>query len=198
MTLDINGQAATLGNHARTLGDLIGYVDEHLAATGEVMTAVRLDGVDAVAFRDPIVCSQALSAFRTVQVETGSPQVLARRCLDDAALALTSLSQATRTAADGFRGADVGQARSILEQVSQGLIAVLQVVSTAGLALPGAFDGPDAHSVASLSAELDRIVGDLVTAQQNEDWLQVADILDYDLDPALNGWRKVLSEVAAA
>lgn len=198
MTLDINGRTVTLGNHARTLGDLIECVDERLADTGDVMTAVRLDGVDEVAFRDPIVCGQALSAFSTIQVETASPQVLARQCLEDAALALASLSQATRAAADGFRGADVGQARTTLEQISQGLMAVLHIVSAAGPALPGAFDGPDSRFVDSLSTELDRIVGDLVAAQQNEDWIQVADVLEYDLGPALNGWRNVLTDVAAA
>ena len=44
----------------------------------------------------------------------------------------------------------------------------------------------------------DRIIRDLVDGQRNQDWLQVADILEYDLDPMLSGWRSVLTQVAAA
>lgn len=200
MTVEINGRETIVGNHMKTVGDLVTFVDGALAAHGEVVTVLRLDEVDETAFRDPDVCSQDLSAFRTVRVESGSPQALARRCLGDAAQALGSLSRASHEAADLFRGYDVTPARAMLEQVSQGLMAVLRIVSAASLALRRELDGvgADGKSIASLSADLDRILQDLVASQHNEDWLQIADILQYDLSPVLDGWECALTEVAAA
>ncbi|MDO8834151.1 MAG: hypothetical protein Q7V01_01070 [Vicinamibacterales bacterium] len=200
MTVEINGRETTVGNQLKTVGDLVAFVDETLAASGEVVTALRLDEVDEAAFRDPQVCRQRLSGFRAIQVESGSPQALARRCLGDAAQALGSLSQATHEAAGLFRGDDIAQAKAMLEQVSHGLMAVLRIVSAASLALRRELDGAgaDGRSIASLSAELDRILQNLVASQQDEDWLQVADVLQYDLGPVLDGWGYVLTEVAAA
>lgn len=200
MTVEINGRKTTIGNHLKTVGDLVSFVDGMFAPRGEVVTALRLDEVDEAAFRDPQVCGQALSGFRVVRVESGSPQALARRCLGDAAEALGNLSQATHEAARLFRGDDVGPAKAMLEQVSHGLMAVLRIVSAASLALRRELDGVDAdgRSIASLSTDLDRILRDLVASQQNEDWLQVADVLQYDLGPVLDGWECALTEVAAA
>ena len=200
MTLHINGQATMPGNQSKTWGDVVASLDQQLTTSGDVVTAVRLDGVEEPAFRDPAVCAQPLASFRRIDIETGAPQVLARRCLGDAALALANLGPATRAAADGFRGDDVAQACRALDQISQGLMAVLRIVAAAGLALRRELDVVDdqGRSVGSLTSELDRIIRDLVDGQRNQDWLQVADILEYDLDPMLSGWRSVLTQVAAA
>lgn len=200
MTLLINGIATPIRNSLQNWGDLIGFLDNQLAATQDVVTNVRLNGVEEPAFRDPSLCAQPMTAFALVEVETGEPQVLARRCLGEAAAAIAELRRATRDAADGFRVDKVSEAQAGLEHVSQGLVTVLRIVAAAGLALRRELDTPDrdGRSIGGLSTELDSVVQVLLEAQRNEDWIQVADILEYDLNPILNGWHNVLTQVAAA
>jgi hypothetical protein len=200
VTLLINRAVTRVKKGLNTWGDLIAFVDANLAPTGHVVTDVRLNGVDEPAFRDPGLGARPLACFTDIAIETGPPAVLARRCLVDAADALTDLRQATRDAADGFRSDAVDEARRGLEEVSQGLLVVVRIVAAAGLALRSEIEATDStgRSISSLSVELDSVIRDLVEGQQNEDWLQVADILEHDLDPMLKGWHSVLTHVAAA
>lgn len=198
MTLLINGVETTLDKSLQTWGDLVVFLDDRLSAAQEVMTVVRLDGVEEPAFRDPSVCAGSLAALSTVEVETGEPRELARRCLGDAASAVSALSLATRATADQFRCGEIDGARQSLEQVSLGLVTVLRIVTAAGLALRRELEVVDTQgrSVHSLSGELDGVVRRLVEAQQQEDWLLVADVLEFDLLPTLAGWQFLLSRVS--
>lgn len=200
MTLLTNGIVTPFRDSLRTWGELVEVVDQRLSATQHVVTAVRIGGVDEPAFRDPAVCARPLADIDSIEVETGEPRALARQCLQEAAAAMAGLSQATRDAADGFRYDRVAPARHGLEQVCQGLLAVLQIVAATGLALRRELDVVDAsgRSISTLSVDLDRVIRDLTEGQQNEDWLLVADILEYDLDPMLTGWHSVLTHVVAA
>jgi hypothetical protein len=200
VTLLINRVVTPVRNGLKTWGDLIASVDSNLAPTGHVVTDVRLNGVDEPAFRDPGLGTRPLTCFSDISIETGAPSVLARRCLADAAAALTDLQQAARTAADGFRCDSVDDAQRGLEEISQGLLVVVRIVAAAGLALRGEIESADekGRSISSLSAELDSVIRDLVEGQQDGDWLRVADILEYDLDPMLTVWHSVLNHVAAA
>lgn len=198
MTLLINGVETVLDNSLQTWGDLVAFLDDRLSAERHVMTAVRLDGVDEPAFRDPAVCAGALTALSVVEVETGEPGDLARRCLGDAAAAVSALGVATRATADQFRCWEVDSARGSLEQVSLGLVTVLRIVAAAGLALRRELEVVDTQgrSVHSLSADLDAVVRRLLDAQQQEDWLLVADVLEFELLPALAGWQFLLSRIS--
>jgi hypothetical protein len=198
--VDINGQAVVHDPGARTVADLLRDVDGRVARQGEVVTAVRLDGVDEPDFRAPGVAARRLDDHREVSFDSDTPKGLARRTLGEAALALEDLLRATQTAADGFRADDIRPAKAMLEQVSQGLLGVVQIVALAQLALRGELDaaGSGEGSLATLSVNLDRIVGSLTDTQKDEDWVQVADILQYELAPALASWQSVLGAVAAA
>lgn len=200
MTLLINGIATPIRNSLQNWGDLISFLDNQLAASQDVVTDVRLDGVDEPAFRDPGVCAQPMSTFSLVEVETGEPQILARRCLGEAASAVVELRLATRDTADRFRLYNVAEAQEGLQHVSEGLVMVLRIVAAAGLALRRELDSVDGDgkSLGALSNELDAVVKVLLEAQGNEDWIQVADILEYDLNPILGGWHSALTLVAAA
>jgi hypothetical protein len=200
VTLLINGIATPIRNSLQNWGDLIAFLDNQLAATQDVVTDVRLNGVDEPAFRDPGLCAQPMSTFSLVEVATGEPRALARRCLGEAASAVIDLRLATRDTADRFRLANVSGAQEGLQHVSEGLVMVLRIVAAAGLALRRELDSVDGdgRSLGTLSNDLDAIVQVLLEAQRNEDWIQVADILEYDLNPILSGWHSALTHVAAA
>ncbi len=194
MTLLVNGCRTSVEETLRTWGDLVGFLDRQLADTGQVVTAVRLDGVEEPAFRDPGLCAAALSELRSVEVESGSPQDLARRCLVDASDALQTLGRAATEAADSFRFGRIDEGRQALEQIGQGLITVLRIIAAAGLALRPELDAAahDGQTLASLTVCLDRAVSDLVAGQQNQDWVAVADVLEFDLEPATTALRGIL------
>jgi hypothetical protein len=179
---------------------LVEGFDVDLCTTHQILTSVRLDGVDEPAFRAEDVCARSLASFSRIEVDTGEPSLLARQSLADAAMALSELAQAAKLVADGFRRADVSPAVQGLQLVTQNLLTVFQVIAAASVPLTDDFGalGQQGLSIADLSAELDGHTKELIEAQQSGDWVQLADILEYDLEPLLTRWRDVLMRVATA
>ena len=198
MTVSVNGAETPIENGLHTWGDLVLSVDARLTPHRHVVTSVRLDGVEEPAFRDPALCASRLSAFRRIDIETGEPELLARRSLGEAAEALNELGRVSRDAADRFRTGDIGPAQQDLEQVSQSLLLVLRIVAAASLALRREMESPDQHglSVAALTSQLDGFIRDLLDAQCADDWLRIADILDDELNPVIARWHQTLAHLA--
>jgi hypothetical protein len=199
VTVSVNGAEAPVENGLHTWGDLVLSLDARLTPNRLVVTSVRLDGVEEPAFRDPALCASRLSAYRRIDIETGEPEMLARRSLGDAAEALSELGRVARDAADRFRIGDIGPAQQDLEQVSQGLLMVLRIVAAASLALRREIESPDQRglSVAALTSQLDGFIRGLLDAQCADDWLRIADILDDELTPVMVRWQQALARLAA-
>jgi hypothetical protein len=198
VTVSVNGAEAPIENGLQTWGDLVDSLDARLVRSRHVVTMVRLDGVEEPAFRDPGLCASRLAAYRRIEIETGEPQVLARRSLGEAASALAELGSATRGAASRFRLGDIVAAEEDLEQVSQSLLMVLRIVAAASLALRREMESPDRHglSIGALTTELGGLLGRLVQAQRDDDWQQIADVLDDELAPVMSQWQRTLAGLA--
>ena len=69
----INGEQAGVHDPARTWGELLERLDARLAASDEVMTAVRLNGVDEPSFRSAEALVTPLDTDASVFVQTARP-----------------------------------------------------------------------------------------------------------------------------
>jgi hypothetical protein len=199
VTVLFNGADLTVENTGQTWGDFMSALDVRLSADGQIMTSVRIDGVEEPAFREPSLRSRDLATFSSIEIESGRPDVLARRSLADAASALDDLRAAGRSIADQLRGYDVADGLRGLEKFSQSLLMVLRVVAAAGIGLRRELESPEQNglSIGAVSSQLDGIVREMMDAQQSEDWLRLADILEFDLDPMLGAWQQSLLDIAA-
>ena len=112
--------------------------------------------------------------------------------------ALSLLAEKVLRLAELFRRQDLEPANAGLTMLSSELgdlvamIGVMQgplAVDPARLVLDGA--APD-EQIARLGSWLES----MVSAQESQDWLTVADILEYDLEPLVRGWRDILQECA--
>lgn len=200
MSVSVNGADAPIENGLQTWGDLVASLDARLSRSRHIVTMVRLDGVEEPAFRDPDLCASQLTLFRRIEIETGEPQVLARRSLGEAAAALAEIGSATQSAASRFRLGDIEAAEAGLEQVSQSLLMVLRIVAAAGLALRRELESPDRHgmSVGTLTNQLGGLLGTLIDAQRDDDWLRVAALLEDELVPVMSRWQRALAAIAGA
>lgn len=180
---------------AQTWGELLGRVDRDLEGSGRIVTAVRLDDVEEPAFRDPELAVRELSTISQIDIQTGTPDELLRSCLEEAITGADALAEATTRIGDAFRRGDLEGANQDLAELARGIATLVTIVGAAGLAMRvqsievGEPDGeiPDAI------AELDRFLQDLIAAQRDQDWITVADILQYDVEPSLRRWRSMLA-----
>jgi hypothetical protein len=198
-TIVVDGAARAFDPAVQTWGDLLDTLDRELLASGRIVTGARLDGVEVPAFRELGEMERSLSAIRSVEVEAGTPASLLERCLGEAAQSVTALCTATLRVGDAFRSHDLATANAGLVELAEGLKVLLTIVGAAGLALRVDLQqfSTDGVPVGARLSELAGYVEQAVNAQQAEDWLTVADILQYDIEPSLRQWRAVLDELCA-
>jgi hypothetical protein len=180
-----------------TWGDLLDALEADLTAKGTLVTAVRFDGVDEPTFRSPALLARRLADLAHLEVESGSARALVARALQDAAGSLAGLSEAvTRVGAD-FRGADILKANQALVEVADGVRALVALVAAVSVTLQLDLEALRSGDMpmSALAEELAGHVQSLTEAQEARDWLTVADVLEFDLHPALDKWNGIFQDL---
>jgi hypothetical protein len=177
---------------------LLEELDRRCASSGHIVTDVRFDGLDEPAFREPRVLEQPLDDFATVEVTSGTPESLMQRCLWEAAASIEPLCEAAAAVAGDFRGFEVNRANAGLLELADGMSTLIAIAGAANLAAKGGPGAAASHPVGPLAGELTSFIDSMIQAQQIQDWIALADILQYDVEPALRRWAPVFDAVAAS
>lgn len=197
----VNGEEQPGENACQTWGELLERLDGACAAEGRLVTAIRLDGVELPAFRGPEAGGQSLSRVAVVEAEAVRPRDLVVSTLDEAAAGVASLRQAAAHIGASFRGYDVSDANHELVGFAEMLGTLVSVTSTVSQIVAVSLDDLPGESAGSASSLIDGLVGyldALIDAQQCGDWITVADIVEYDIGPALERWPLLLERLRVA
>ncbi len=181
----------------KTWGDLLDRLDARAAESGVVLSAARFDGVDEPSFREPSVIARPLSDLRRVDVETAMPSAFLRECLLEAIPGLQATAQQARRLGDIYRGRDVSPGHEGLKSLAAelGATAVLADMLAGPLAIDLTAVSVEGVTAAQHLQQLGTTVDALVAAQEAQDWVTVADVLEYDLEPAIRRWAALLTMI---
>ncbi|HEY3381262.1 MAG TPA: hypothetical protein VGK32_05800, partial [Vicinamibacterales bacterium] len=141
-----------------------------------------------------------LSSLAVIEAESSSPRDLLLSSLDEAVGAANSLAVGAERVGESFRGFDVKTANEDLTQLAQGLgtlVAIVQALSQAvgvDLANVSCAKGTGAQMIDELIAHADS----LIASQSTGDWITVADVIEYDIAPALRAWPDLLDALRGA
>jgi hypothetical protein len=193
-TVLLNGSTFIPPTPVPSWGPLLEVVDSHVAPTGEIVAAVRFDGVDEPGFRDAAVLGLVLGHEIIVEIDTLPPRALLARVLDEASASLPAIAASCGELATVLRGAQVGAAVRGLGQLAESLSNLVQLVAACAAAqnVPletlQTADGPALPVLRALDAQL----MPLLEAQRAGDWITVADVLEYDVAPLMARFDAVL------
>ena len=191
----LDQQPVSIDSGLKTWGDLLVTVDRDLAVAARAVTAVRFDGVDQPSFRDPGMAGRPLATLGQIEADSLDTHTLLQHTLAVAIEGLAVLAGGSRRVATAFRGADVSGANAelanLLEAVQSLVTLTAAIGDTACLDLTALQCGQTTgdRTIARVADAL----GSLVAWQQARDWVAVADGLEYELAPALAGWRDLLN-----
>jgi hypothetical protein len=196
--LYINDQVDTAAIPAQTWGELLAALEARADRDGVLLTAARFDGVDEPSFRDADVIARPLGSVREVRVETAAPSAFLRQCLLDTIPSLHEGSAQARETGILFRGEDLTSAQQGLAKVGDDLRALAGLMATLSGPLGIDLGSVRAGGVDGTAAvhELETLLGELVAAQQSDDWLTVADLLEYDFEPTMIRFAALLQVLA--
>ena len=182
-----------------TWGELLANLDVEAAGQGLLLTHARFDGVDEPSFRESVVTSRRLGEFTRVDVETATPAAFLRQCLQDSIRPLNhSADNAARLSAI-YRQHDVSAGHEGLTALASELRGLTSLIGMLAGPLQvdlGSFLAANGTTVDDEMDEFATAIDSLVSAQESQDWLTVADVLEYDLEPAIRRWVELLTTVA--
>jgi hypothetical protein len=185
--LVVNNETRSVDATLKTWGELLASVDQGCAVQGQLVTAARIDGVDEPSFRDPEYAGRPLADLAVVEVEVSTPADLVTESLREALDGLNSLRQFTVVTSQRFRGEDIPFANQGMAELTIGLRTLVGLMEALSAAIGVRLEALEWKGVplASLLDEIGKPLEDLAGAQASEDWVTVADILEFDLEPAL-------------
>jgi hypothetical protein len=194
----VNDAAQTFTITPKTWGDLLECLDTDAAAAGRILSSARFDGVEEPSFREPSAIARPLSGVARVDVRTAQPVAFLRECLLEAIPGLEETARRARHLADIYRGHDLKPGHEGLQGLASDLAAVA--------ALSDMLSGPLGIDLAQITVEgvsaarhaehMARTIDALVSAQEDHDWVTVADVLEYELEPAVRRWAALLTIVS--
>lgn len=196
----LNGDVTGVVYPASTWGELLEVIDEQRAVCQDVVTVVRLDGVDLPAFRSAEALSQPIAANTEVFVETAQPADLIQETLDQAETVAKTIVEAAMCLGGAYRGKDVPGANKALPDFADSLGSLVVVTSAvahgANVDLNVVGDGriPAVQMINNLITHVDT----LLKAQIARDWNRVADVIEYDIASTLRRWPLVLKGIRQA
>jgi hypothetical protein len=193
----LNDVPQKFDNAPKTWGDLLDRLDARAAESGVVLSAARFDGVDEPSFREPSIVARHLSEVRRVDVETAMPTAFLRECLLEAIPPLQETAQKARRLGEIYRGHNVSPGHEGLRSLAAelGATAVLADMLAGPLAIDLTAVSVEGVTAAQHLQQLGATVDALVSAQEAQDWVTVADVLEYDLEPAIRRWAALLTMI---
>jgi hypothetical protein len=120
-----------------------------------------------------------------------------RDSLREAVVALQRAAVNAQTLAEHYRKYDLSRGHQGLTELSAELrLLAMRVVRASG---PLGIDLSAPAEGGSLTDHIGNLVAvleTLISAQASEDWVTVADILEYDVEPAIRQWATVLESLS--
>lgn len=190
--IHVDGQPFAGDSAAGIYGELLAMLDPAMAAHARIVTGFRVNGVEEPAFREPPALERVLAPDARVEVETRPVQDLSHDALADTVRLMPALCEAATQLGDQLSGATAPADAAALAELAEGLTLLVTLVQAAE-AWADAGQVPRGEWLGRHVVEVARCIDALNEGQRSGDWITVADVLTYDLVPAINQWRSDLA-----
>jgi hypothetical protein len=190
----VDGCPRDVDTGLKTWGQLLISLESTNGDEPTLVTAVRFRGVDQPSFRQPAVLASDLGSLGQIEVETASLRTLLASAAETVLGGLDPLAVAARRTGHAFRHADLVAANRGLGEFVGAFRALTELT-----ALVHQLKSDDANFDDESRAFLQRLeeaLESLIACDMNEDWISVADILEYDIAGMLPDWTALLQGVS--
>lgn len=187
MDVMINKTEIQVPAEVATWGDLLDWIETDYLQAGQCITHVFIDGNEAYDYRVKAMSARELNTVETVEVHSGDFDKVVKESLE--ALEL-ELKNAVAKAGDIVRLLENRSEREAYGQLDQLLDSMPLFFSLFSQDLAWAEDDAEISCKES-SAVLERALSEMITAQENQHWVSVCDVLEYEITPILESWQSL-------
>jgi len=182
----------------QTAFSLMEKIATEVFTSEEIVIAVHVNGKplndDSLAASD----EKPLAEINEISIKTEKdPKEFAVKLLTQVSDYLSQLSPGLCEVADTLRAGNVEQANTLLVQALDGLVLFTELIGTIKN-LSGFDDSSieiEGETLSSLEERLTEILKNIQSGQESEDWVTVADLLEYELATILQEWRDIIPSI---
>jgi len=192
MQLEINGINLPVHPGLHTWHDLLQELESKHLGQGKMISSVRFDGNEVLQFRDNECLNRPLQYLDEIQVQASPMEEMVKGAVAEAEGYLVTLQTSLVEVAEAFRHHLADEANGKLSQVFEGIKMLAALLEGVELSLSGQRQqGPT--SVAQVLAEMGPTLESLIESQGQQDWILVADILEFELLANVSGFEQSLA-----
>ena len=175
-----------------TLGDLVLHIEKEGVAQGNVVRSIQIDGKESRP-DSPVARKTPLSEIETLEIEISTLSDIVNKNIENADAYLIRLIPGIEKSVELFRMGNEQEANKFFINIIDGidwLSQVLDMILAAKAISPDTvFDG---KSIQDRQASLVDFTQQMVDANKNQDWVLLADLLEYEILPYYQEWSNLL------
>jgi len=194
LTIDGNIEQMTLQGEA-TLGEVLEKLSRRISQLGRVITGIKMNDQPLTEGRQYDFKNFPLTSVETIELHTEEPVQLALEALNSSREHLAQLKKTSIRTAELFRLGDEMEANNYYARLMEGLRWLVK-----GLGAMTGMLGIDENEAVldgkGLRYYQDEILAPvfdkLYESQKREDWVELADLLEYELVSSLEQWENLV------
>ena len=192
MKVLVNGKEETISFMGETLGDLLSHIEKVGVAQGNVVRSIKIDGQESSPDSSEAQRTQ-ISEIATLEVEISTLADMINKNIENADAYLIRLIPGIEKSVELFRVGNEQEANKFFVKIVDGIdwfSQVLDIILTAKEISPETvFEG---KSIQDRRTSLVGMTQQMVDANKNQDWVLLADLLEYEILPYYQEWSNLL------
>jgi len=196
MKLYINGNEDTASYDHSNLGDLLEHIQSEKLETGQFLFKIRVDDKN-VEFGSPEFKETPLAEIQKIEVETSTMEHMVNENIDNAGTYLERLVPGLEQVARMFRDGNQQEANQIFVDVVDGIDWFSQLVDLVIQARSLDVENVqyEGKTLMERKQKLLSLTQDVLETHKKQDWVRLADLLEYEFLPYYQDWLKVLPQL---
>ena len=178
--LEINGINLSVSQGVQNWSQLLQELESKHLGRGQAISSVHFDGDEIIQFRDSEYLERPLHSIGEVKIEAKPLLSMAKDAVQDAQRYLVNLQASLADIADAFRNQLAEQANTKLSEAFQGIKLLLSLLEGIELSLTGQYKSGNTR-VENAVVDMAPTLESLIEAQTQQDWILVADILEFEM-----------------
>jgi hypothetical protein len=175
-----------------TLGDLLSHIEKVGVAQGNVVRSIKIDGQESSPDSSEAQRTQ-ISEIATLELEISTLADMINKNIENADAYLIRLIPGIEKSVELFRIGNEQEANKFFVKIVDGIdwfSQVLDIILTAKEISPETvFEG---KSIQDRRTSLVGLTQQMVDANKNQDWVLLADLLEYEILPYYQEWSNLL------
>lgn len=186
----------------QSLDELLRHVEKKHVAQTDIIRQVNIDGVPVASMPDQGESPNSpeyLSRRNTIEIFTGTLNQILQDSIGEAQSYLERLESAIPSIATSFQISPGPEAFERLKQLFEGLywMNLLNERLNAHFNIDPDTTSINGKSMRQIREKFASDLREMVSAQEREDFLLLADLLEYEITPLIPEWISIFSELAA-